>query len=333
MYILAPSPHPKLDTYDRFVVAFSGGKDSIALVLHLIELGVPRDKIELHHHDIDGAGETFMDWEITPAYCRAFAAEMNLPIYFSWKEGGFLREMDRNGTATAPIVFDRADGTTGHAGGKGPAGTRGVFPQVSADLSVRWCSSYLKIDVLSALIRNEDRFLNSKTLVLTGERAQESAARAKYATFEPHRTDTRDGTRKPRHVDVWRAVHGWSEVDVWEIIGRHGVLPHPAYRLGWNRLSCMTCIFGSSNQWATIAAVFPARFETIAAREEGTGKTIQRVASVRKLAARGTPYAAALANPDLVALAQSKVWQGAVLIDPATWTLPAGAYGENAGPC
>lgn len=62
--------------YDRFVVAFSGGKDSVALVLHLIELGIPRDKIELHHHDIDGHGPTFMDWDITPAYCRAFAGAM-----------------------------------------------------------------------------------------------------------------------------------------------------------------------------------------------------------------------------------------------------------------
>ncbi len=151
--------------------------------------------------------------------------------------------------------------------------------------------------------------------------------------FEAHRTDTRDGTRKPRHVDVWRAVHAWSEAQVWAIIRRHGIIPHPAYRLGWNRLSCMTCIFGSANQWATIEAVFPDRFETIAVREEGTGKTIQRVASVRKLAARGTPYAAALANPALVTLAKATEWRGSILIDPATWMLPAGAFGENAGPC
>jgi PP-loop superfamily ATP-utilizing enzyme len=32
---------PGLGAYRRFVVAFSGGKDSLAVLLHLISLGVP----------------------------------------------------------------------------------------------------------------------------------------------------------------------------------------------------------------------------------------------------------------------------------------------------
>ena len=36
---------------------------------------------------------------------------------------------------------------------------------------------------------------------------------------------------------------------------RHGILPAPAYRLGWSRLSCIACIFGSPNQWAELAKV------------------------------------------------------------------------------
>ena len=43
-----------LEEYDKIIVLFSGGKDSLACVLHLLELGVPREKIELWHHDIDG---------------------------------------------------------------------------------------------------------------------------------------------------------------------------------------------------------------------------------------------------------------------------------------
>jgi tRNA(Ile)-lysidine synthase TilS/MesJ len=45
---------PDLNSYDVIVVAFSGGKDSIACVLHLLELGGPRERIELWHHDVDG---------------------------------------------------------------------------------------------------------------------------------------------------------------------------------------------------------------------------------------------------------------------------------------
>jgi len=42
--------------YDKILVAFSGGKDSIACVLHLLDLGIPRSSIELHHHLVDGRG-------------------------------------------------------------------------------------------------------------------------------------------------------------------------------------------------------------------------------------------------------------------------------------
>ncbi|MCG7353738.1 adenine nucleotide alpha hydrolase family protein [Roseomonas mucosa] len=93
----------------------------------------------------------------------------------------------------------------------GPRSTRLLFPQTSADLSVRWCSAALRIGVMDTLIRAQDRFLGSRTLVVTGERAEESPARALYAPSERHRTDTRDGTRRQRHVDHWRPVHGWSE--------------------------------------------------------------------------------------------------------------------------
>lgn len=41
-------PLPDFDEYERVVVFTSGGKDSTACVLHLLDLGVPKAKIELH---------------------------------------------------------------------------------------------------------------------------------------------------------------------------------------------------------------------------------------------------------------------------------------------
>lgn len=319
------------NSYDRVLVAFSGGKDSLACVLHLLDLGVPHDKIELHHHDVDGGARTFMDWRVTPAYCRAVADALGLRLYFSYKVGGFEREMLRENSRTAPMRWETTTGEWRQMGGTGgKEATRQKFPQVSPDLSVRWCSAYLKIDVMSAMIRNEDRFLSGRTLVITGERAQESAARSRYAEFEPDRTDNRDGPRVARHVDRWRPVLHWDEAQVWDIIKRYSVVPHPAYQLGWSRLSCMTCIFGSPNQWATIRAVFPERFAAIAEREAQFSVTIQRTRSVHQLADRGTPYAAAISQPELVALAEGETWTLPVITND--WQLPAGAFGENAGP-
>lgn len=316
--------HPDLAVYRRFVVAFSGGKDSLAALLVLLGHGVPADRIELHHHDVDGQGATFMDWPCTPAYVNALAHHFGLAVYHSWRLGGFAQELDRDHVPTAPILFETPAGMA-TAGGGGPPGTRGLFPQVSADLRVGWCSPALKIDVLAAAIRNQIRFLDGPTLVVTGERAEESPGRARYATFEPHRTSSRT-----RHVDHWRPVHGWSERQVWEAVAAASIRPHPAYRLGWRRLSCRCCIFGTPDQWATLRLVFPDAFERVARREAATGRTIHRVRSVRDLADRGQPYPAAQSHPDDLAQAEDPVWRLPIRLDP--WSLPAGAFAEAAGP-
>jgi 3'-phosphoadenosine 5'-phosphosulfate sulfotransferase (PAPS reductase)/FAD synthetase len=321
-----------LARYDRIIVAFSGGKDSLAALLRLMEAGADPHQIELHHHDVDGRGPPFMDWPSTCGYCRAIAQAFGLPLLMSWKEGGFEREMLRLDAATAPIAFEMPDGSIRTVGGEGPAGTRLRFPQISADLRVRWCSAYLKIDPMAAFIRSQDRFLDSQTLVVTGERAAESRARAQYPVFERHRTDTREGSRRRRHVDHWRPVHGLDERSVWDLIRRHGVLPAPAYRLGWSRLSCLACVFGGPDQWATLRVIAPAWFERIAAYEQQFGVTIHRAHGIEHLAARGHPYPAALTHPELVRQALSDTWNEDVRVSPVAWTLPAGAFGSSLGP-
>ena len=68
------SPVVHLDSYDRIIVCFSGGKDSLACLLYLLEQGVSPDRITLHHHLVDGReGSTMMDWPVTEAYCQAIA--------------------------------------------------------------------------------------------------------------------------------------------------------------------------------------------------------------------------------------------------------------------
>jgi 3'-phosphoadenosine 5'-phosphosulfate sulfotransferase (PAPS reductase)/FAD synthetase len=323
-------PKPDLGMYDYFLVAFSGGKDSLAAVLHLLESGVPKDRIELWHHEIDGReGSRLMDWPSTPAYCRAVGKALGIPVYFSWKVGGFEREMLRFKAATAPTRFQTPDGEIREAGGKsGKLGTRRQFPQTSADLSVRWCSAYLKVDVGALAIRNQERFNGKRTLFISGERAQESPARAKYKTFETDRSDARDGA-SGRHVDHWRPIHLWSEQEVWGIIRRHRVVVHPAYRLGWGRLSCRLCIFGSPNQWASALAVDPGSVHKLAGYEVEFGKTIDRNMGVMEKAGKGCAYAKT-ADRELVAEALDENWDRPVFVDD--WQFPAGAFGEGAGP-
>ncbi|MDT8992815.1 phosphoadenosine phosphosulfate reductase family protein [Curvibacter sp. APW13] len=318
----------QLLTYDIIYVGFSGGKDSLACVLHLLELGVPRERIELHHHLVDGReSEQMMDFPVTEAYCRAVAAYLGIPIYMSWKVGGFEGEMTRLNQPTGPTRFETPDGEVVQTGGESnKVGTRRKFPQTSASLQSRWCSSYLKISVCAATINGQDRFLNKRTLVVTGERAQESSSRAKYANFEPHRTDARAGRLK-RQVDHYRPVHAWTEQEVWAIIERFAIRPHPAYAAGYGRLSCALCIFGNRNQWATGRHILPRQFEKVRAYEAEFGVTIHRKHDVLTLANEGTPYSTA--TPSLIDLLRIANYDLPVRMSP--WELPAGAYGDSNG--
>lgn len=64
---------PDLTSYDRIIVAVSGGKDGTACLLALLEAGALKDRLELWHHEVDGQGPSFMDWPSTSPYVSALA--------------------------------------------------------------------------------------------------------------------------------------------------------------------------------------------------------------------------------------------------------------------
>jgi len=362
-----------LDEYDAYLVQFSGGKDSLAMVLDLLERGVDKSKIQLWHQRIDGSDEDgrLMDWTVTEAYCSAVAQALDIPIYFQWSDGGFEAEMNRSNSTRRGMYYQTTTGTTKYLRPSPPAkacsakldpyisdercghvftgavvwdetrrvyvseecacpkcgksrkgaATRGKFPQVAADLSIRWCSSYLKIDVAKRVINATFKGTKErkvKVLVLTGERREESANRAKY-----HECEEMSST-KTKIVHQWRSVIDWSEQQVWDIIKRFKINPHPCYHLGFGRCSCMTCIFGDKDQFATVLALDPERFERIAKYEEQFGCTIKRKQSVRELAADGAVFEQVASETDEVYRALHDVYPVEdVIVDD--WKLPAGA--------
>ena len=336
-------------SYDKYIVAFSGGKDSTACFLYLLEQGVPLSKIELHHHDIDGReGSNLMDWPVTRAYCQAFADHFGVPIYYSWKVGGFEGEMNRDQVPTAATKFETPGGEIRTVGGQSKkTGTRRKFPQIQGSLQTRWCSAYLKIDVCDKVINNQDRFKGIRTVILSGERAEEAfrskekfqlyldnkltkeelKGRASYEALEPDRTDRRDSKMK-RHVDRARPIKDWPESEVWAIMERFKVRAHPAYILGFSRCSCQFCIFGNPDQFASAKQISPNRFNTLVDYEKDYGVTMQRKDNLETYAAKGTAYSAV--TPERSETATSTNYTESIIMDQ--WELPSGAYGDGCGP-
>lgn len=316
----------------KYIIAFSGGKDSIAMVLYaLFVLMIPASKIELWHHDVDGDGEQLFDWPCTKSYCIAFAKAFGLTILFSYAGGGILREIYRTNETIQPIYFQQSeDGNFIEVKPQDKErfyNTRRKFPAVSKDLGVRWCSWIAKIGVMLKGINHTEKYNNANIIIMTGERRLESDARANYKEMELYR-----GASKTRRAIQWRPIIAWSEKDVWDIIEKHKIQPHPCYELGWGRCSCQLCIFGSANTWAAISEISPEKIERIADIEDDLDFTMYGDKKGNK-----SIYAAKILNGISFITPQAKErWTNEALgeftsdIIVENWVLPQGAFNTEA---
>lgn len=328
------APEIDLSLYSTIIVLFSGGKDSIAILLKLIEMGADLSKIELWHHsvdgDIDGSESTLMDWPFINSYCSKFAAAFGLPIHYSWLVGGIEGEMLKENSYSKPHRIQTPNGliTLERDTTRAKPATRLRFPQQSADLSVRWCSSSSKIDPGRRALNNQERFNDSNVLVVSGERREESSNRARYFQLEPHACDRRSG-RLNRRVDSWRPALQMGEAEIWDILRRHRVIAPVPYRLNWSRSSCQCCVFNSPRIWATIRRYFPERAQRIAELEKRFDCTISRNRiNVVDLATQSQAFE--ITDTEALAQAVETEYRLPVLLpEGQPWKMPAGAFGSE----
>lgn len=333
-------------------------------MLNLLELGVPNDKIILLHHDIDGESTKKMDWPATKAYCIAFAAAFRLELRFSFREGGFWGEVFRYGSKQ-PVKFQDADGTTKRIEPKAwkrsnelkalmslekqnnqlnnfdeydrelrSYGYRYKFPAKKADLSSRYCSSVLKIEVGSVAIAHQiDTSRNCKIMVLSGERRGESTNRSHYNMMELHRTHA--PSRNKRIVHHYRNVIDYSEKDVWEVLKRNKVMPHPCYIVGWGRASCACCIFSSPSHFAGIKEILPEYYQNIKEAEEELQFTLDNKKSIDEYVGNASSCVVYSEQKAIHQLVTGDITVSDILLpEEVEWVYPAGAFRQGiGGPC
>jgi 3'-phosphoadenosine 5'-phosphosulfate sulfotransferase (PAPS reductase)/FAD synthetase len=329
-----------LNEYDHIIISESGGKDSMACLFELLNLGVERSKLELWHQCVDGNFQDhteFLDWPVTEKYIEAVGKHFGINVSYQWREKGIYGELLRKDSLTGDVYYCDNDGEIIHLPtSRGKNSTRFRWPALSSDLRIRWCSAVTKIDVFRRVLNNHPKYKGTleqpkKILVVTGERREESVNRSRYLESEIHACNS-----QKRIVHAWRTVIDWNEAKVWGEYEKRSFLPHPAYLLGWNRTSCFGCIFSTADLWAMMREIAPERFDTLVRMENEINHTIDpRNITLEQKANMGSikrlPKDKRLNQWVNLALNRSFNVDDLIM---NKWELPAGAFnGTTGGPC
>ena len=211
-------------------------------------------------------------------------------------------------------------------------GKRQKFPAKGGTHQGRWCSGNLKAAVQDSVTSNLDKTSkNVKILVVSGERRGESAGRSKYNEMEIHRTNAEKLAK--RTVHQWRPVIDYSEKDVWEVLKRHKVNPHPCYRAGWNRCSCAMCIFSTPTLFAGIKELYPEEYEALVQDEKILGFTLDNKCDLNTFVGDAKSCVVHKDHDAVQSLLTGQYTPEQIYVK-GEWNYPAGAFhGAAGGPC
>lgn len=223
-----------------FVSNHSGGKDSQAMLVKLLEVIPPEQLIVVH------ASLGAMEWPGALELAQHQAQDAGLPFIVAMARKTLLEMVERR-FANRPEV---------------PS-----WPSAST----RQCTSDLKRNPIQREVRAYAKENGFKVIVnCLGLRAQESPGRAKRQAFRKNETDSNSVLTWYE----WLPVHDLKADEVFATISAAGQKPHYAYALGNERLSCIFCIMASRNDLRNGAKQHPELLEKYASLEQCTGYTM-----------------------------------------------------------
>ena len=146
-----------------------------------------------------------------------------------------------------------------------------VAEAISQEAQDKLLLAYADTDCKRAAVDKAVREHTGNILVVTGERREESRKRALLEETGPlSRLSTKD-----RIVTSFRPMLGFTEQDVWRIIGASGLRHHPAYDYGNERVSCALCVLASENDLRIGAEHHPDLAERYLRMEKKIGHTFR----------------------------------------------------------
>jgi len=234
--------YPDLRQFDKVFISISGGKDSHAMTFLVRDIAEKQgclDKLICVYAD------TGMEWYNAEEQVRKICQAAGIPLQVVYPVRPMVEKFrHRFELAKAGKVNEL------------------VFPSARC----RYCTSEQKVAPL-------DKFTiryTGKLLKVTGERWQESSARAGYSEF----IKVSRITNRKRTVYGWRPMLGFTTTDIFQMVVDSGVPRHCAYDMGCGRLGCAGCIHSNNYELKVEMRENPEIFESLDRLEVEVGKTM-----------------------------------------------------------
>lgn len=291
---IAARLHVDLGAYDVILVNSSAGKDSQAMLTHVVEMadaqGVPRDRIIVVHADLGRA-----EWKGTRELAERQAAAYGLRFEVVSRDENLIEQIK-----TRRRTLDAECETLLHEAALLKAAGWDKFAllaQMDAlrkwqtpawpSSKARYCTSDQKTSqVVKFMTRLADAWRAAgntrpiRILNCLGIRAQESPGRAKKVAFGP---DPASNSR--REVTRWLPIFDWTADEVWATIRRSGLPHHEAYDAGMKRLSCVFCVLAGQRDLVLAARLNPELAREYLAVEQEVRHTFKADLSMAEIVA------------------------------------------------
>jgi len=271
----------QLDRGAALAISISGGKDSQAMLVALVELhrsrGWKGDLFAIH------ADLGRIEWRQTPGHVKRMADAAGVPLVVVRRRDG--RDMVDHWIARGERMA-----------------AQGKQARPWSDAGNRFCTSDMKRDPIDNYLRRY-----SRVVCAVGIRAEESTARAKKKAWERRRIDNTVRTALTWHPllhwrldDVLRAC-GHSAFDLArrrKLYAQGNVAAalddwslHAAYVFGNERLSCQFCVLASCGDLQNGADHNPELLDELISIEDRFGFTFKKDRSLRSFKRRVTQAA------------------------------------------
>lgn len=197
------------------LINYSGGKDSTAMLLYAIELGL--DFVACYQ-------DTGFEHSLHYLYLDYIESKLGIKIerVKSKKYNGMLDLIEK----------------------------KVMMPNGRA----RFCTGALKLDPTKDFLRENKHITESWIGVRTAE-SKARAKRYDGMTFDdvyPLSDLPEFSKRDFGHINLRTPIVQWSDDDVWAIHKKHGVERNPLYDFGATRVGCFPCVLSGEKTWYTV---------------------------------------------------------------------------------